>query len=172
MTNRLKKFTQLEEFASQAEWEDSLGDEYTIRREMKDGVEVLVAYNAQNEVIGTYVVDGNREGGVNLEATLQEEAYAPADKAVFFRAVRKVASILGVPWKHVYYRFTLDPRYHDSSYDEEGMQDKEFGLGVTDGKLWQDQAQAVKDAFGLSDEEADAIFASESYWRDRFDDAS
>ena len=172
MTNRLKKFTQLEEFASQAEWEDSLGDEYTIRREMKDGVEVLVAYNAQNEVIGTYVVDGNREGGVNLEATLQEEAYTPADKAVFFRAVRKVASILGVPWKHVYYRFTLDPRYHDSSYDEEGMQDKEFGLGVTDGKLWQDQAQAEKDAFGLSDEEADAIFASESYWRERFDDAS
>ena len=168
MTNRLKKFTQLEEFASQAEWEDSLGDEYTIRREMKDGVEVLVAYNAQNEVIGTYVVDGNREGGVNLEAALQE-AYAPADKAAFFRAVRKVASVLEVPWKHVYYRFTLDPRYYDSSYDEEGMQDKEFGLNVTDNKLWLDQAQAVKDAFGLSDIEADAIFASERFWRDSFE---
>lgn len=172
MTSRLKKFVQTEEFKTQAEWEASLGDEYIIRREVRDGVEVVVAYDVQNQVIGTYVLGNGREGGVNLESfedSELDEAYAPADKAAFFSAVRKVANVLEVPWKHVYYRFTLDPRYYDTSYAEEDMLDKEFGLGVTDTRLWLDQAQAVKDAFDLNDAEAEAIFASERHWRDTFE---
>lgn len=283
------------------EWEATLGDEYTIRREEQDGVEVLVAYDLQGKVLGTYVTgDNGVEGGMSLETTLKLrkadptkvnaakqaydsilanyepnplnprevivgdaavevsvfdgalfldsvrafspgngagtaalqavlqaadqfgaevrldavplgrkpmnqaelkrwysshgfvhkgdgymirpasgavgesavfEAYVPADAATFQSAVEKIADVLVVPWRHVYYRFTLDPEYYERDYDEEAMLDDEFALGLADNRTVSDQGKTYKRVYRLSDAELNALIGAEAYWQNRFEAA-
>ena len=101
-------------------------------------------------------------------APVKEAHYAPSNYDVFKRAVYKIAGVLDVSWKDVYYRFTLDPDYYSSDYDEEAMLDAEFGLGITDGKPLADQAGAMQQAYGLDDDEVNELLQSEEHWQNEF----
>lgn len=157
----------LNEAQSRAEWEETLGDEYTIRREETDGVTVLVAYDATGAVISSYIItDDGAEGAVDLESVL--EHYTPADSSLFQAAVKKVAEKLERPWEHVYYRFTLDPAYYDRSYDEESMLDDQYAFGIRDDRTVAQQSAQYRKAFGLTDDEVEALIAAETFWQDQF----
>lgn len=239
-----KQLLRTEEFKTQAEWEETLGDEYVIHRETDDdGNVVLVAYDKQGRMLGSFILDRSGKGaGINVEsgyahasdvegsaaywaremgkirdkkpsslqrycganqdqacvdkwnalmkswnaeyraatkqwkaadarekaAPVKEAHYAPSNYDVFKRAVYKIAGVLDVSWKDVYYRFTLDPEYYSSSYDEEAMLDAEFGLGITDGKPLADQVGAIQQAYGLDDGEVNELLQSEEHWQNEF----
>jgi hypothetical protein len=165
-----RQLLKTEEFRDQAEWEASLGDTYTIKREQnEDGTTMLVAYDEAGRMLGSFVLDDSGRGaGVNVEGRVFEAAYRPEDAATFKRAIYKVAGVLDVSWKDVYYRFTLDPEYYSSSYDEEAMLDAEYGLGISDAATLSDQVTALQDVYGLDDNEVEALLATEKHWQNQF----
>ena len=171
-----RQLLKTEEFKTQSEWEASLGDDYTIKRGTnEDGSVTLMAYGKDGKVLGSFVIaasslsDKSGAGaGTKLESRLAEAVYTPEDATIFRNAVYKIAATLDVPWRDVYYRFTLDPDYYTDSYDEEAMLDAEYGLGVSDAKPLADQFHALQQAYGLVDEETRAIIDSEKHWQNQF----